>query len=61
MSSNELPDLNLLYTLVMKEIQNNEIQQLNPDFYRMLSQFLGNFKIEEYDGTEKKTKDSQVN
>ena len=45
MSSNELPDLNLLYTLVMKEIQNNEIQQLNPDFYRMLSQFLGNLKI----------------
>ena len=61
MSSNELPDLNLLYTLVMKEIQNNEIQQLNPDFYRMLSQFLGNLKIEEYDGTEKKTKDSLVN
>jgi DNA replication factor GINS len=56
MSSNELPDLNLLYTLTLKEIQNNEIQELNPYFYGILSQFLGKLKIEEYDGIEKKTK-----
>ena len=46
MSSNELPDLKLLYTLTVKEIQNNEIQRLNPDFYGTLSKFLGNLKTE---------------
>ena len=56
MASNELPDLNLLYTIALKESQNTEIQKLNPDFYGTLSQFLGKLKIEEYDGIEKKTK-----
>jgi len=61
MSSNELPDLSLLYTLTLKEIQNSEIQQLNPDFYGMLSQLLGKLKTEEYDGIEKKTKTTLTN
>ena len=56
MASNELPDLNLLYTLTLKEIQNTEIQQINHGFYDELSQFLGKLKTEEYDGIEKKTK-----
>tara|TARA_B100000929_G_scaffold165840_2_gene131353 strand:+ start:190 stop:747 length:558 start_codon:yes stop_codon:yes gene_type:complete len=56
MSSNESPDLNLLYRLTLKEIQNDEIQQLNSDFYRILSMYLGKLKTEEYDGIEKKTK-----
>ena len=41
MSSNELPDLNLLYTLTLKEIQNVEIQELKSGFYGMLSEYLG--------------------
>ena len=61
MSSDELPDLKLLYTFTLKEIQNNEIQRLNPNFYGILSQFLGNLKIEEYDGIERKTKSVLVN
>ena len=61
MSSNELPDLKLLYTLTVKEIQNNEIQRLNPDFYGTLSKFLGNLKTEEYDGIERKTKNVLAN
>ena len=60
MSSNEFPDLNLLYTLALAEVQNTEIQQLKPDFYGTLSQFLGKLKIEEYDGIEKKTKNTLV-
>ena len=60
MSSNEFPDLNLLYTLALSEVQNTEIQQLKPDFYGTLSQFLGKLKIEEYDGIEKKTKNTLV-
>ena len=56
MSSNEFPDLNLLYTLALAEVQNTEIQQLKPNFYGTLSQFLGKLKIEEYDVIEKKTK-----
>ena len=61
MSSNEFPDLNLLYTLALAEVQSTEIQQLKPDFYGTLSQFLGKLKIEEYDGIEKKTKNTLVN
>ena len=60
MSSNEFPDLNLLYTLSLTEVQNTEIQQLKPNFYGTLSQFLGKLKIEEYDGIEKKTKNTLV-
>tara|TARA_B110001454_G_scaffold207950_1_gene219917 strand:+ start:323 stop:877 length:555 start_codon:yes stop_codon:yes gene_type:complete len=60
MSSNEFPDLNLLHTLVLEEVQNTEIQQLKPDFYGTLSQFLGKLKTEEYDGIEKKTKNKLV-
>ena len=56
MSSNELPNLNLLYTLTLKEVQNSDIQKLKPDFYQSLSQFLGKLKTEEYDGVERKTK-----
>ena len=55
MSSNEFPDLNLLYTLALAEVQNTEIQQLKPNFYGTLSQFLGKLKIEEYDGRVFKT------
>ncbi|MDP6858107.1 MAG: hypothetical protein QF559_04165 [Candidatus Nitrosopelagicus sp.] len=60
MPSNEFPDLKLLYTLALEEVQNTEIQQLKPDFYGTLSQFLGKLKIEEYDGIEKKTKTKLV-
>ena len=60
MSSNEFPDLNLLSTLSLTEVQNTEIQQLKPNFYGTLSQFLGKLKIEEYDGIEKKTKNRLV-
>ena len=60
MSSNEFPDLNLLCTLALAEVQNTEIQQLKPNFYGTLSQFLGKLKIEEYDGIEKKTKNTLV-
>ena len=60
MSSNESPDLNLLYTLALEEVQNTEIQRLKPDFYGTLSQFLGKLKTEEYDGIEKKTKNTLV-
>ena len=61
MSSNELPDLNLVYTLTLKEIQNNDIQPLDPDFYKTLSLFLGKLKAEEYDGAETKIKNTLVN
>ena len=61
MSLNELPDLNLVYALTLKEIQNNDIQHLNPDFYKTLSLFLGKLKTEEYDGLEAKTKTKLVN
>ena len=61
MSSNELPDLNLVYTLTLKEIQNNDIQHLDPDFYKTLSLFLGKLKAEEYDVAETKIKNTLVN
>ena len=57
----ESPDLNLLYIQTLKEIENNDIQQLDSEFYQTLSQFLGKLKTEEYDGIEAKMKNKLAN
>jgi len=44
----------------MQEFQTEEIQELSTDFFRNLSNFIGNLKNEEYDGIEKKTKNQII-
>lgn len=60
MSNAENYDLNALYRIALNEIENNDVQQLNPEFYTTLSQFIGKLKTEEYSGSEAKIKNNLV-
>jgi DNA replication factor GINS len=57
--TNEI-DLNKLHHLVLRETENDLIQEINPDFYRSLSDFIGNLKKQEFDGIESKVKETIV-
>ena len=56
MSAVESLDLKNLHVIVMQEFQSEDIQELNSDFFRNLSNTIGKLKNEEYDGIEKKEK-----
>ncbi len=60
MSELESLDLKNLHVIVLQEFQTEEIQELNTDFFRNLSSFIGNLKNEEYDGIENKTKSNMI-
>ena len=53
MSAVESLDLKNLHVIVMQEFQSEDIQELNSDFFRNLSNTIGKLKNEEYDGIEK--------
>ena len=60
MSELESLDLKNLHVIVLQEFQTEEIQELDTDFFRNLSNFIGNLKNEEYDGIENKTKSNMI-
>ena len=60
MADAEIPNLNKLYRIALNEIENNEIQQIDSEFYKTLSQFIGKLKTEEYSGIEAKIKNILV-
>ena len=60
MSTLESLDLKILHVIVMQEFQTDDIQELNTDFFRNLSNLIGKLKNEEYDGIEKKTKNQII-
>ncbi len=51
-------NITFLHTFVLRESENEAIQELDPNFYESLSKFIGNLKNEEYDGIEKKIKNT---
>lgn len=53
--TNEI-DLNKLHHIVLRETENDSIQEINPDFYRQLSDFIGDLKKQEFDGVENNIK-----
>ena len=57
--TNEI-DVNKLHHLVLRETENDTIQEINPDFYRNLSDFIGNLKKQEFDGVESKIKEAII-
>ena len=57
--TNEI-DLNSLHSTVLKETEDDTIQEINPTFYRNLSDFIGNLKKQEFDGIESKIKESLI-
>jgi len=60
MSTEQNMDLKTLHVIVMQEFQTDEPQKLGADFFRNLSNFIGNLKNEEYDGLEHKTKNQMI-
>ena len=52
--------INSLHAIVLRETENDSIQEIEPDFYRNLSDFLGNMKKQEFDGIENKIKQSLI-
>ena len=56
MSETKKIDLNSLYSSLIREIENDNVQEMEPLFYRNLSEYLGKLKSESYDGTENKIK-----
>ena len=57
--SNEI-SVNSLHSLVLRETESDTIQEIESNFYRNLSDFLGNLKKQEFDGVESKIKDALI-
>jgi len=53
--------INSLHAIVLREIESDSIQEIESNFYRNLSDFLGNLKKQEFDGIESKIKQSLIN
>jgi DNA replication factor GINS len=61
MSDQNEMGINTLYNIVLRETANETIQEINPNFYTSVSDFIGKLKREEYDNIEAKIKDELVN
>ena len=59
MSSSEI-NMNSLYAIVLRETEYDTTQELTPNLYQSISDFLGKLKREEYDNVEKKIKDTLI-
>ena len=60
MSESNSLDINSLHGMVQREIEDDSLLEIAPDFYRVLSDFLGSLKRQEYDGVEGKIKDTMM-
>jgi DNA replication factor GINS len=60
MSETKKIDVNSLYSVLLREIENDQVQEIDPEFYKMLSEHLGKLKSEGYDGLENKIKNRLV-
>ena len=61
MSGSKEMDINSLYGTVLRETENESIQEIDPNFYTTISDFIGKLKREEYDNVEAKIKEELVN
>lgn len=60
MSESNQIDINELHKMVLQESENEQIQEINPNFYKELSDFIGNLKKQEFDGVENKIKQKLI-
>jgi DNA replication factor GINS len=61
MTDSDTPNINSLYSIVQREIENDTVQELEPDFYKNISDYVGKLKRSEYDNIEAKIKDALIN
>ena len=60
MSESNKIDINSLHHTVLRETENDSILEIDPNYYRNLSDFIGNLKKQEFDGVESKIKDAMI-
>lgn len=60
MSESDEISINTLHHTILREIENDSILELDPDFYRNLADFIGNLSKQEFEGVENKIKDTMV-
>jgi len=60
MSESNQIDINSLHYTVLQETENDSILEIDPNFYRNLSDFIGNLRKQEFDGVESKIKDALI-
>jgi DNA replication factor GINS len=60
MSETKKIDVNSLYAVLLREIENEPVQEIDPEFYTVASEYLGKLKNEAYDGIENKIKNRLV-
>ena len=53
-------DVNSLYNILVREIENDSVQEIDSQLYYSISDMLGKLKNQGYDGIESKIKDSLV-
>ena len=60
MSESNQIDINSLHNTVLRETENDSLLEIKPNFYRNLSDFIGNLRKQEFDGVENKIKDTMI-
>jgi DNA replication factor GINS len=60
MSESNQIDIGKLHHIVLRESENDSIQEIDPNFYKEISDFIGNLKKQEFDGVESKIKDALI-
>ena len=60
MSESNQIDINSLHNTVLRETENDSLSEIKPNFYRNLSDFIGNLRKQEFDGVENKIKDTMI-
>ena len=53
-------DINSLHHTVLRETENDSVLEIDPDFYKSLSEFIGNLRKQEFDGVESKIKYTMI-
>ena len=60
MSESNQIDINFLHRAVLRETENDSLVEITPNFYRNLSDFIGNLRKQEFDGVENKIKNTVI-
>ena len=60
MSESNQIDVNSLHHTVLRETENDSMLEIDPNFYRNLSDFIGNLRKQEFDGVENKIKNTMI-
>ena len=60
MSESNHIDINSLHNTVLRETENDSLLEIKPNFYRNLSDFIGNLRKQEFEGVENKIKETMI-